>query len=292
MEISSEHVGAKCRPLEVSVTPRMAMNYAAGTDDPNPWFFDDERPGGIVAPPMLACALTWPLSADVEAHWDVQDFPADLMRQKVHYYEHIQLAQPIVPGQTLRIEGELAALLPHRAGTHMIIRYDARNENNELVFTEFAGAMLREVQCLGDGAGGENIPGGPERSGKSETLWTRQIPIDPLAAHRFDGGSDIHFPIHSSPAFAHHVGLPGILYQGVATLSLAVREITNLEADGDPRRVSGLRCNFMGMVFPGSTITVNALGRTEDDAETHIHFNAFNQEGQRAIHKGCVSLKK
>jgi len=29
--------------------------------DRNPWYFDDERAGGIIAPPMQAVALTWPI---------------------------------------------------------------------------------------------------------------------------------------------------------------------------------------------------------------------------------------
>ena len=85
--------------------------------------------------------------------------------------------------------------------------------------------------------------------------------------------------------------MPGILYQGIATLSLAVREITNREADGDPRRVRMVRCNFTGMVFPDSDISVNALGRTEEDGLSHIHFGVLNAEGKRVIHKGCVTLQ-
>lgn len=43
------------------------MNYAAAVGDDNPRCFDDERPAGVVAPPMLAVALTWPLAAGMPA---------------------------------------------------------------------------------------------------------------------------------------------------------------------------------------------------------------------------------
>ncbi len=290
MEISSRFVGSHCHPLEIVVTPRMSMNYAASVDDANPRYFDDERPDGIVAPPMIANALTWTISSEIENHWDSEGFPVDAMQQKVHYLEILECHRTIIPGEKIRIEGTLAAMLPHRAGTHMVIRYDGYDSEHKLVFVEYAGAMLRGVECLDGARGAENIPALPERAPKSEAVWERTLYIDPLACHRFDGCSNVHFPIHSSPAFAHFVGLPGILYQGVATLSVAVREITNMEAGGDPDRIRSIRCNFTGMVRPDSSIKLCALGKSEVDGLTHVHFNVLNQDGQRAIHKGCVTL--
>ena len=37
-------------------------NYAAALDDANPRYLDDSLPGGLVAPPMFAVAVTWPIS--------------------------------------------------------------------------------------------------------------------------------------------------------------------------------------------------------------------------------------
>ena len=60
MQVSSSYAGSSSKPLQCEVTWRHAMNYAAAIGDDNPWYFDDEREGGIIAPPMLSVALTWP----------------------------------------------------------------------------------------------------------------------------------------------------------------------------------------------------------------------------------------
>jgi hypothetical protein len=175
MEISSRFVGSHCHPLEIVVTPRMSMNYAASVDDANPRYFDDERPDGIVAPPMIANALTWTISSEIENHWDSEGFPVDAMQQKVHYLEILECHRTIIPGEKIRIEGTLAAMLPHRAGTHMVIRYDGYDSEHKLVFVEYAGAMLRGVECLDGARGAENIPALPERAPKSEAVWERTL---------------------------------------------------------------------------------------------------------------------
>ena len=52
-----KYTGGRSKVFETEVTARRAMNYAAALDDGNPRYFDDTRPGGIIAPPMLAVAL-------------------------------------------------------------------------------------------------------------------------------------------------------------------------------------------------------------------------------------------
>jgi acyl dehydratase len=83
------------------------------------------------------------------------------------------------------------------------------------------------------------------------------------------------------------VGLPGIIYQGTATLALAVREIINREADGDPARLKSLACRFSGMVLPESHIRVECLKSRQGD----LFFQVKNQDGQKAISRGYARLE-
>lgn len=291
LEVSSEFVGRQCTPFSIAVTPRMIMNYAAGTDDPNPWYFDDERPGGIVAPPMLGVALTWQISARFLEYWNSADFPHHVLAQQVHYSEYFEWRRPLVPGDQLTITGEVIAIVPHRAGTHLIIEYTARGADGEVAFIERIGGMLRDVICT-DAGRGKEFAGDPARfrtSGEAPA-WEAELAIHPLAAHRYDAGADIHFPIHTSKAFAHSVGLPDIILHGTCTLSMALREITDREADGDPRRVRAVRCNFTGMVLLGKPVKLSILGREPRGAATDVHFLVYNHEGNRAIRNACVTL--
>lgn len=293
LEVSSEYVGRTCTPMTLTVTPRMIMNYAAGTEDPNPWYFDDERAGGIVAPPMLGVALTWQISSRFAEYWNSEDFPHHVLAQQVHYSEVFSWQRPIAPGETLEISGEVKAIVPHRAGTHIIIEYTARDFKGEMVFVEHIGGMLRDVKCTDAGQGREFAAEAARFKTNGEApLWEKEIPVDALAAHRYDAGADIHFPIHTSKAFAHAVGLPDIILHGTCTLSMALRDITDREAGGDPRRVRGIRCNFTGMVMLGTTIKLSVLGREERGDEIDIHFLVYNHEGNRAIRNACVTLAK
>lgn len=291
MEITSDYVGHRSKPYVVTLDARRTMNYAASTLDETPAYYDDERAGGLVVPPMLAVALTWHMAANLNDYWDVEDFPRHVVSRQVHYSEVLQWHRPMRPTDRLEITAAVTAVLPHRAGTHLIVRHDAVCDG-EPVFTEYAGAMLRDVKCIDGGKGKEDAPRFDPFVRSGDPLWEKVVPVHPLASHVYDGCGDLHFPIHTSRAFAHGVGLPGIILHGTATLAMAVKEIVDMEADGDPERLAGVRCNFTGMVVPGTDIVVRVQGRVERDEETDIHFLVLNAEDKRAIRHACVTLRK
>lgn len=289
MKISSKYVGVCCTPLEVEVTTRKCMNYAASIRDENSWHLDDTREGGIVAPPMLAIALTWPISEHFSDFWSADSFPYEVLARQVHYSEHIQWNRVMLPGETLRVEGKVAAILPHRAGTHFIIAYTAYDKENKIVFVEHIGGLLRGVICEDKGQGQDCVIEYGIDTGCTPE-WTKEQHISRLAAHIYDGCADVHFPIHISPAFAKFVGLPGIIFQGTGTLAMAVKEITLSEADSNPCRIGAVQCRFTGMVKPGSDIRIQLLKKEVVQDHTKCHFTVVNAAGKAVISDGCVEI--
>jgi len=294
MELSSEHVGAYSKAMEVELTERFSMNYASAVRDPNPVYFDDEREVGIVAPPMVSTALTWPLSGEFLRNWEPSSFPHpfphEVMQQQVLYTETLLWHQVMRPALKLRIQGRLVAILPHRAGTHMVVRYDASSPSHQPVFTEYVGALLRRVRCIGEGKGVENLPRVPDCPTESPAVWEKLISIDQFAAHVFDGCTNMHFPIHTSFKFARQVGLKEPILHGVATVSFALRELLDREGGGDPTRLAQLSCTFTGMVVPGTDILVRLLGKEEHPERLDLFFDVLNSEGRRAISGGYIHL--
>jgi acyl dehydratase len=286
MEVSNEIVGRRSRPYMVELDARRTMNFAAGTLDTNPAFFDDEREGGVIAPAMLATALSWDMVQHRERFWDSRDFPPEVAARQVHYTEVLQMHQPLRPGQSLAVQAEVVAMLPHRAGTHMIVRYEA-TANGEPVFTEYSGAMLRDVQLVGEGRGKEHVHELERPPRQDAPDWEKTIHVHPLAAYFYDG----HNPIHTSAAFAKAVSLPGAIVHGAATLAYAVREIVEAEAGGDPSRVAAIHAHFTGMVLPDTDIRITLSARHRVDDLTHCHFLVWNAENKRAIRNACVSLR-
>ena len=291
MKLTSNFVGATLKEYTCIVNARRIMNYAAAIGDANPVYFNDERPEGIIAPPLFPVALTWPIVENITDYLEVHDFPQEVLFTQVHYSEHLSIHRSITPGIHLKIKGTIAAILPHRAGTNVIIRFDAQDAEGNYYFTEDIGAMMRGVECADAGKGGESVPSVPQQKRDSAVLWESVIPIDPLAPFIYDGCTNIHFPIHTSVKFAHQVGLPGIIHQGTATLAVAVHNILSREAGGDPHRVETVYCRFSGMVLPGSAIRVRLTGKNHESGKTNLFFIVLNAENKQVISNGYIRLK-
>ncbi len=291
MELSSKFVGAALRAYEADITWRRTMNYAAAVGDMNPRYVDDELEGGIVAPPMFAVAATWPISERMWEYIEADDFPREVLATQVHYTEHLRFYRPIRPGDTLSITGRIAAVVPHRAGTLVVVRYDAVDRRGEPVFCEHMGGLMRGIECSDEGAGAENLPVASTFPDGASPMRQAEIYVPPEAPFVYDGCTGIFFPIHTSTAFAHSVGLPGVILQGTASLALCVREIMNGEAAGDPEALEATACRFTGMVFPGSTVTVRVMGVRPDNEGVDIFFDMVDERGTPAISDGYARLK-
>jgi acyl dehydratase len=291
MELSSNLVGTALKPYRREVTGREIMNYAAAVGDDNPRYFDDERQEGIVAPPLFGVAVTWPILERIWEYIDNDRFPPEVLLTQVHHTEHLVFHRPVRPGDNLTVQGRIAAVLPHRAGTQVVICFEARDWKDQPVFTEHTGALLRGVSCTGGGKGGETLPAVPPGPAEERVLWEAVIPIDPLRPFIYDGCANIYFPIHTSRSFARQVGLPGIILQGTATLALAAREILNREAERDPGRLAVFSGRFSGMVLPGTEIRIRVVGKNPGPAGTDLHFVVYNQEDRPAISRGYAFIK-
>ncbi len=285
MELEAGFAGTRLHAHQTEVTSRKATNYAASIADNNPLYFDDRRPGSQTAPPMLAVALTWPISSNLGHYLKADNFPAEVLMTQVHYTERLEFHRPARPGDLLTIEGTLAAILPHRAGTHVIMRYQAVDQAKQPVFTEYSGVMLRGVTCKGRSTS-LNLPPDPTGDWAAGPLWCQEIQIEPLLPYVYDGCSDIVFEIHTSPAFAESVGLPGNILQGTCTLALAARELVNKEAGGEPQRLRALSCRFSGMVRPGTHIHVELKSKHGEE----LFFEVINHEGEKAVSKGYARI--
>ncbi len=268
------------------------MNYAAAIGDNNARYFNDEQAAGIVAPPMFSVAATWPVVENLKDYVAAGDFPFEVLRTQVHFSEFLEFHAAIKPGDKLRIKGVIAAILPHRAGTHIVLRFDATNQDRQPIFTEYFGGLMRGVRCEDGGAGGETLPVAPVAPETSALMWEQTIGIDALRPFVYDGCTNIFFPIHTSRKFAHDVGLPDILLQGTATLAYAARELLDHNGESEPSSLQALSCRFTGMVFPDTDIKVQLLAYTEHSSHSDLFFRVLGDQGQVVIKDGYARMKK
>jgi len=118
MHLDSSFTGTALREYRTTVSWRQTMNYAAAINDPNEAYFNDERPGGIIAHPMNCAAITWPITEKIGDYIESTGFPRELIMTQVHFTEHLEIHRPVVPGDELVVRGHIASIQPHRAGTH------------------------------------------------------------------------------------------------------------------------------------------------------------------------------
>jgi len=291
MELGSQYAGTALREYVKKVSWRETMNYAAAVDDVNPCYFDDEREGGIVAPPLFPVAVTWTVCERIWEFMETDDFPFELLARQVHYTEHIVFHRLIRPGDVLTVKGKIAGILPHQAGTLVVVRFDALDQGGHPVFTEHNGALLRSVACADSGRGGENLPNVYPLPEDRDPIWSIRVPVDKMRPFIYDGCTNIVFPIHTSKKFAGDVGLPGIILQGTATLAYAVRELCDREAGGRPELFQNVSCRFSGMVFPGSAVHVELIRRKMAKDGTHLHYRVTDQKGQTVLSDGHARLR-
>jgi len=291
MELDAHFAGTRLKHYQTRIDWRHTMNYAAAVSDANPAYFDDERTSGIVAPPMFATAVTWPVLGQIADYIPEETFPRELLLTQVHHTEHLQFHRPLIPGDDLTLTGRIAAILPHRAGTRVVISLEARDGHDRAVFTEHLGTILRGVNCLGPGRGEDQLPVVPNPPESHDQGWAAEVFIEPERPHLYDGCTDIVFPIHTSRRFARQVGLPGIILQGTATLALAARELVNREASGAPSRLEELACRFSGMVRPGTSIRIRLRGQAAGQRGRDLFFDVLGEDGQPVIKNGWAFVR-
>lgn len=290
MNLNSRFAGTPLKEYRIKIPWRATTNYAAAIADNNPRYFNDTKGRKPVAPPTFPVAVTWPMVSRLKEFILADDFPGRVLLTQVHYTEHLVVHRLIRPGDELVIKGRVAAIIPHRGGTHAVVALFATDNAGRPVFTEYVGAMFRGVSCDREKGKGD-LPMIP-MSKSSSPLWSKIIPIDPLLPYLYDGCANMEFPIHTSQKFAKAVGLPGIILQGTATLALAVREIVNREASGNPEQIAQVSCKFTGMVKPGTHIEIRGLECREHPGHRDLFFDIVNADNIKVVRSGYVKLNR
>lgn len=143
MNIDAKLTGTPIRAVRMTADERHLMNFAAAVSDANPAYLDDDREGGILSHPIYCVALTWPVCERIGENLECDRFPSEILKTQVHYSEHLELYRLIRPGDRLTLAGEIAAILPHRAGAHLVLELNATDEAGLPVFREHIGGILR-----------------------------------------------------------------------------------------------------------------------------------------------------
>ncbi len=280
----SSDVGRYTIARSFELTARSITAFAGGVGDFNPVYFEDDRPGGLIAHPGMVFTWQWNsrFTPDVE-------YPLELVRRGVHAWVDVQFERHAREGDVITCQGQSIAVKQVRPGVLSAQRYTMRDSFGEVVAIMDSGGITRGAALEGDDLEIESTPPLPQPSDTgTEPVWTATLPIDPQAPHVYTECADIWNPIHTERKVALAAGLPDIILHGSANITIALREVINRSLDADPTRVQRFAGQFRGMVIPGTDVTVSATEvRDEGDREV-IFFEMRNDQGELAIANGVV----
>jgi acyl dehydratase len=291
LTITSDLVGMCFELDQRPVTWRETTSYAAAVADLNRRYFNDTAGRTLIAPPMIAVAITWPIFARQFRLVPEALLPEEIAVTAVHADEHLVFRRPIHAGEAIAVKGRLISMRPTAAGAHTVTHLDLLDSDGEIVATEYHGAMYRGVECPDGGREIAAVPPVPEIGASAD--FDREIPImiGRGLPYVYDGCTQIINPIHTSPAFARErAGLPDIVLQGTCSLALAAREIVNSEAEGDPARLEILACRFSRYIIPGTTARLRVFRSVKTDGTLEVCFELLNAEGRAALTGGFARI--
>ncbi len=279
MPLNKAAAGKEYPPVESQVTLEALQKYARAYNDDNPAYFDARRPGGIIAPPMFAVAVTWQSVMQPIGDPAVQ---VDLLRL-VHGEQDMEFIAPMRPGNVITSTSKIASIETKSTGETMALEILARRG------TELVQRTLFSVFIRGSGPRGAGDARAPE-PGRGAPLYTVAQTIDKDQTFRYADASGDFNPIHVNEQVAKMAGLPGIIVHGLCTMAFTSKAAIDKLCGGDPTRLKRLRVRFSRPVLPGQTITTRFWSDGERDGRRVFAYETYNPDGHAVIRGGIAEV--
>jgi len=282
MSLNKTCVGREYPPVQTEVTAEAIQKYARAYNDLNPAYFDSDRPGGIIAPPMFGVTVVW---QSVLAAIGDPEVRADFLHL-VHGEQDMEFLGVIRPGDVIRSTAKIVSIETRATGETLDVALEARNQHNETVQKTLFGAFIR--------SGGDRRAAPAQRTPEPERgdpIVSVVQTIDKDQTYRYAEASGDHNPIHVNEAVARSAGLPGIIVHGLCTMAFTSEVVIDKLCGGDPARLRRLRVRFSRPVLPGQAITTRIWFDGERDGRRIYAYQTLNPAGRAVIRGGIAEVQ-
>jgi acyl dehydratase len=285
-ELSAESVGEKTIARSFELTARRIMAYAASIKDPNPLFFDDLRPGGLVGHPFMGFSFQWACRFTPQLPPNPRAAPYG-----VHALTDLRLDKPFRQGELITCQGQAVSALQIRPGVFQNTRFTLTDSHGDRVAEMDYAGITRGATLAGGPRIIEEIPAVPDVAAAPSPLFAQSIPITVDAAQIYTECADIYNPIHTERSVATAAGLPDVILHGTATQAIACTTVVDQLFGGDHSCVRRFHASLRAMVLLGTSITVRCLGREElANGNVGVAFDVLNEAGQQALAEGFLEV--
>jgi acyl dehydratase len=277
------------------VDERWTMAYAAGLGDDLEAYFDTTREGGVVAHPLFAVCLEWPVIVGSRELSIDAGVTADEVATGVHATHDLTVHRLVRPGDRLSTSMSIVGVVDKSPGAVTTTRLVTVDQHERPVATTTQHAIYLGVSAIGDPVVDPDPPSHiPDVSRVGDPIEVR-VPLSAGAAHIYTECARIWNPIHTDPSVARQAGLPDIILHGTANLAHGVSAVIAQFASGRPDRVRRVTGRFAAMVALPSTLTVRMWVPASTPPDDHrtttaIAFEVVNEQGEPAVRDGLIVL--
>ena len=269
--------------VDVRISARWCLAFAASLGFDGAEFMDDARPGGPAVPPCFCVGPEWILAGG-EGRIAALGVTAQERRRAVHALQDSTFHRPFQVDRDATVTARIDEIRQTSAGAYVVTVLETTDAHTgERIVTSRSAVIFRGVAVEG-GAPSAPSPTEPPRQDAFTRRWS--IATSATLPHIYSECARIWNPIHTERAFAKSAGLPDIILHGTATWGLAMRQI--IGAGGSPSRIRALRRfsgRFRAAVTPGSSIIVQAA---TDPAHGSCDFNVLTDTGDVALSHGLA----
>jgi acyl dehydratase len=294
LTIPTDRIGADVGRHVVAVSTRMTTAYAAGIGAVDDLYFDDTRPGGVIAPLPFIVSLEWPVLIAPDTLAAIGRDQLTIYDGLVHGFQDSNFFHPIRPGDTLEIVGRIAEIRQTRAGALVackILTSDART--GARVCESWFGSLFRNATLAGSPASVERPPDlRPEAglpAGILPAAMARHcIDIPRHLPHVYTECARIWNPIHTERRAALAAGLPDTILHGTCVWAMALQAIAARFRPSEPIPLRRFAARFSAFVVPGQTLELEFACLSDD----RIGFAVRTAVGALALGAGIAELSR
>ncbi len=282
-ELNKATIGKQYPPIETAIEGMMTKYYALATNDPNPFYIDESREGGIVAPPMYAVRYSGGVAGQVFFDKEVGE---NFLAMLVHGEQDMTWHRQVKPGETVVAQGKISDIVDKGSGEYITVEIEVTSKDSgEVVFTSRMGFFVRGYGKL------EKKPKEPQpQEDRSRVAFTANENVLIGQTYIYAEPSGDHNLIHKDVEFAKKVGLSGIILQGLCTMAFCQKAVVDNACGRDPNRLRRLAVRFSKPVLPGDDLTIQAWDKEEKDGLKVLGFEAKNQSGDAVIKNGIAEV--
>jgi acyl dehydratase len=283
MPLNEALVGKRYPAATYAVSADATKRYARAYNEDNPWFLDESRAAGIIAPPLFGVVVVGPALVQV-----VGDPALNLdFRRALHGEQDMEFLTPLRPGDTISTSARIEAIETKATGETLVVALESANQRREPVQRILFNLFVRASSGSGQRRAAPSATTTPSRP---QPLFTAAQTVDRDQTYRYAEASGDHTPIHLDDAVAKAAGLPGIIVHGLCTMAFVSKVMIDRLCGGDPTHLRRLKVRFARPVLPGQTIATTVWRGADANGRRVFEFETRNPEGVPVITGGIAEV--